>query len=178
MAQPDFRRLEREEVGLFSNIDRSEVIDGRYSIVDGQLVLEAWHHVVTGWYPSEIEDHPAHILRLIDLGGCAFGAWDNAALVGIAALDPRGVGGDPTTLQLEPLFVSAPYRNRGVGKTLVSMVADAARSLDATRLYISATPTRNTVDAYLRMGAIIATPPDPTLLEREPEDIHLILELR
>jgi hypothetical protein len=44
-------------------------------------------------------------------------------------------------------------------------------------LYISATPTRNTVDAYLHLGAMLADPPDPYLLALEPDDIHLILAL-
>ena len=172
-----FRRIDPDDEQLFSTIDRSEVIDGRYSTVDGRLVLEPFHHVVTGWYPSEIVDHSAHILELIGQGGSAFGAWDGDALVGIAALDTTGVGGDRTVMQLEPLHVSAPYRNRGVGKTLVAMVANAARSLGATRLYISSIPNRNAVEAYFRMGGTLASPPDPTLLEREPEDIHLVIAL-
>ena len=60
---------------------------------------------------------------------------------------------------------------------LTKMLADQARSLGATALYISATPTRGPVDAYLRMGARVMAVPDPQLLAAEPEDIHLRLGL-
>jgi hypothetical protein len=31
------------------------------------------------------------------------------------------------------------------------------------------------VEAYLAMGAVIAVPPDPHLLDLEPDDVHLVL---
>jgi hypothetical protein len=40
-------------------------------------------------------------------------------------------------------------------------------------MYISATPSENTVNFYMRLGCEIASEPDPELLAREPEDIHL-----
>ena len=42
---------------------------------------------------------------------------------------------------------------------------------------VSSTPTRATVDAYIRMGAERCPEPDPELFAREPEDIHLVLRL-
>lgn len=60
---------------------------------------------------------------------------------------------------------------------LTELAASRARSLGAAALYISATPTRGTVDAYLRMGAQLLRAPDPELFAREPEDIHLCLSL-
>jgi GNAT superfamily N-acetyltransferase len=172
-----YRQLSAPEAPLFGTIDRSEIIDGRYSIVDGKLALRDFNHQVTGWYPSELVEHTNRIQNILAHGGRAFGAWHGSELVGIAALVTTGVGGDPTVMQLEPLHVSAPWRNRGIGKHLVSLVARAARDLGASSLYISATPTRNTVDAYLKMGAQLARPPDPLLFEAEPEDIHLILSI-
>lgn len=177
MTPVTYREIETIDGELFSTIDRSEVIDGRYTDVGGRLVLEPHYHVVTGWYPSEIVDHPAKIRHFISSGGSAFGAFAGSRLVGLAALEPSRVGGDASVMQLEPLHVSAGYRNRGIGKTLVSLVADAARNLGATSIYISSIPTRSSVDAYLRMGARLAAPPDPVLLAMEPEDIHLVLPI-
>jgi hypothetical protein len=54
----------------------------------------------------------------------------------------------------------------------------ASRSLSNfswAALYISARPTRNSVDAWRRIGAVLATAPDRDLLALEPDDIHLIL---
>jgi ribosomal protein S18 acetylase RimI-like enzyme len=177
MTPVTYREIDTIDAKLFSTIDRLEVIDGRYTVVGSRLVLEPHYHVVTGWYPSEIADHPAKIRHCISSGGSAFGAFAGSGLVGLAALDPSGLGGDASVMQLEPLHVSVGYRNRGIGETLVSLVADAARNLGATSIYISIIPTRNSVDAYLRMGARLASPPDPVLLAMEPEDIHLVLPI-
>ena len=53
----------------------------------------------------------------------------------------------------------------------------AARELGAAFLYVSAAPTRHTVEFYLRCGARLAEDPDPELLALEPHDIHLELPL-
>jgi hypothetical protein len=41
-------------------------------------------------------------------------------------------------------------------------------------MYISATPSENTVNFYLRRGAVVTSEPDPELFEFEPEDIHFV----
>jgi hypothetical protein len=48
-----------------------------------------------------------------------------------------------------------------------------ARERGAKRLYISATPSENTINFYLRRGCVVAAEVDPHLFELEPEDIHL-----
>ena len=50
---------------------------------------------------------------------------------------------------------------------------NAARSRGAVGLYISATPSENTVHFYQRRGALLLRTPDAELFVREPEDIHL-----
>lgn len=177
MAAITYRSLDPDEIHLLATIDRSEVIDGRYAVVDGTLALSTLHHVVTGWYPCEVSDHVVRLHQGLAGGGCAFGARHGPDLVGLATLVIGGVGGDPLVMQLEPLHVSAAWRNQGIGKALVAMIADAARSLGATSLYISSIPTRNTVDAYMRMGAKVLERPDPDLFAQEPEDIHLVLAI-
>ncbi|KAB2709577.1 GNAT family N-acetyltransferase, partial [Brucella intermedia] len=49
-----------------------------------------------------------------------------------------------------------------------------AKEAGAEGFYISATPTRRTIDFYMKQGAKVTIRPDPLLFEREPEDIHLI----
>jgi hypothetical protein len=41
-------------------------------------------------------------------------------------------------------------------------------------LYISAAPTENTVNFYLRRGSLLAATPEPDLFALEPKDIHLV----
>jgi hypothetical protein len=45
--------------------------------------------------------------------------------------------------------------------------------MGARRLYISATPSENTVGFYTHLGCVITREVDPALFELEPEDIHL-----
>jgi GNAT superfamily N-acetyltransferase len=71
----------------------------------------------------------------------------------------------------------APYHHRGIGRQLPWRLAERARRVGATGLYVSATPTRDTVDAYRHMGAIVLETPDPALLALEPDDIHLLLPI-
>lgn len=172
-----FRELTPEDLPSIAEIDRSETIDGQYTFENGQLAFQEKRIDVHGWYPSALTDHIRDMGQAIAEGGAAFGAFDGDLLVGIVGLVTGPVGGDPTVMQLEPMYVSAPYRNRGIGKRLAALVAERARSLGARGLYISAIPTRNSADAYLRMGAVPLSTPDPVLFEKEPEDIHLMLWL-
>jgi GNAT superfamily N-acetyltransferase len=172
-----YRELSTAELPQMVDIDRAETIDGFYACTDGQLSFNEEHKEVRGWYPTEIPAFVENIGALIGSGGAAFGAFDGDLLVGIVGLSIEPVGGDPTVMQLEPLQVSKPYRKQGIGKRLTLLAAERARSLGAKSLYISATPNRNTIDAYLGMGASLLTTPDPVLFEKEPEDIHLILEV-
>ena len=174
-----YRELRREELGLLATIDRSEHIDGHYSVDEGgtlQLIDADFH--AAGWYARDLDAYVARLNSLHDAGGMVLGTWDDATLVALGSLDVRPVAEHPTVLKLDMLYVSASYRHRGIGRRLVSLLAYRARGLGAAVLYISATPTRNTVEAYLDMGAVLAVPPDPHLLELEPDDVHLILSVR
>ncbi len=172
-----YRDLQVDEAQLLGTIDRSECIDGIYRATNGILELNETRQEILSWAGAELAGYVARLQALIDSGGRVFAAWDERRLVGIGSLDGSGVGGDCAVMKLDMLYVSAEYRRRGIGRMLTEMVANLARSLGATALYISATPTRGTVDAYLRMGANVLRAPDPELLAREPEDIHLALSL-
>ena len=47
----------------------------------------------------------------------------------------------------------------------------------AKKLYISATPSKHTVDFYMSLGCKSASEINPELFELEPEDIHLDLRI-
>lgn len=168
-----YRELLREEIQQIWTIDRSEVIERIYRVENGALVLEPEHYALDGWPPGEAEKYTPILLDCFDRGGWFLGAFDNGQLVGVVALDNKRIGRHQDQLQLEFLHVTCSYRNRGLGKHLFELARATARSRGAKRLYISATPSENTVDFYLRLGCIIAREPDAELVEREPEDIHL-----
>ena len=184
-----YRELQLHEAELFGTIDRSEIIDGIYRAASGVLVLEEKRQEIVSWTvmyeagtkhtrPTQLPEYVARLQAFMNSGGPAFGAWDESRLVGVGSLDASGVGGDRSVMRLDMLYVSAGYRGRGIGRTLTEMVANSARALGAKALYISSSPTRGTVDAYLCMGAVVLEAPDPELLALEPDDIHLALSLQ
>jgi GNAT superfamily N-acetyltransferase len=169
--------LHAHEAQLLGAIDRSEHIDGIYRVRNGSLTLDDACFDAPPWSGAELAGYVARLQALIESGGRGFAAWDERGLVGIGSLDVSGVGGDRTIMRLDMLHVSAEYRGRRIGRSLTEMAANLARSLGARVLYISATPTRRTVEVYLHMGARLLEAPDPELFAREPEDIHLALSL-
>ena len=57
----------------------------------------------------------------------------------------------------------------------MNLVIKRARNMGAKKLYISATPSKHTVDFYIGLGCKIASEINPELFKLEPEDIHLEL---
>jgi predicted N-acetyltransferase YhbS len=167
------RELLRREVEQVWNIDRSEVIDNIYHFENGTLVLRPQHYDVTGWPPGEAEKYTPILLDCFDRGGWFYGAFDDAKLIGIVVLESKRIGTHRDQLQLKFLHVSSSYRNRGLGTQLFELAKATARERGAKRLYVSATPSENTVNFYRRLGCAVAGEPDPELIELEPEDIHL-----
>ena len=167
------RELLREEIEQIWRIDRSEVIENIYYFENGVLVLKPEHFKAYGWPPGEAEKYTPIFYDCFDRGGWFYGAFDEGKLVGTAILESKFIGKNKEKLQLKFLHVSQTYRNRGLGKHLFELARVTARRRGARGLYISATPTENTVNFYLRLGSVVADQPDPELFAFEPEDIHL-----
>lgn len=170
---PIIRQLARHEIERVWSIDRSEIIDHVYYLRDGELVLEPEHYDLTGWPPGVADESMPLLLDCYDRGGIFWGAFEGDDLVGVAVLDSRFIGRICDQLQLAFLHVSRSYRRIGLGRTLFEMAACRARRLGARRLYVSATPSQNTVDFYLRLGCTVTDDVDRHLFELEPDDIHL-----
>ncbi len=92
----------------------------------------------------------------------------------VAVLGNRPLGPDADLLQLVLLHVSQPHRRSGLAGRLLDAISKHARERGARGLYISATQSESAVGFYLGRGATLAAEPDPNLLAKEPEDIHLI----
>ena len=76
-------------------------------------------------------------------------------------------------LQLKFLHVSRDYRKRGIASTLFKLAVEKAKAQGAKKLYLSATPSENTINYYMQPGCFLANEIDPELFALEPEDIHL-----
>jgi GNAT superfamily N-acetyltransferase len=177
MRNITYRNLDAAEAPLIVGIDRSEQIEGVYRVQDGQLVYSEQPHRAAPWTDDEVAEHITRVQALLAAGGRVLSAWDGDQLVAFASLDTTGVGGDDTVLKLDMLYVTATHRSHGIGRVLTQRLAEAARRHGARTLYISATPTRGTVNAYLHLGADLLETPDPQLLALEPDDIHLGLRI-
>jgi len=171
------RELARDEIGDVWSIDRAEVIDQVYRCKNGELALETEHHDVKGWPSGEPEHYGPILLDCFDHGGTVYGAFDGAELIGAAVLESRFIGRAEDQLQLKFLHVGRRHRYAGLGSTLFEKSVSRARELGARRLYVSATPSANTVRFYLHRGCRVTDDVDPTLFALEPEDIHLELDV-
>jgi predicted N-acetyltransferase YhbS len=168
-----FRELTREEIEQVWGIDRSEVIENIYYLHNGTLILKPEHFEAQGWPPGETEIYTPILCDCFDRGGWFYAAFDEAKLIATVILESQFIGRDKDKLQLKFLHVSQAFRNRGLGKHLFELARLKARQLGARRMYISATPSENTVNFYLRLGCVVSDEPDPELFAFEPEDIHL-----
>ena len=173
----DFNELRRDEIERVWSIDRRERIEGIYKLVDGALALTHQLINVEGWPPGEADKYTPILKHCFDRGGWFLGAFDTATLVGVVVLDNKFIGQGRDQLQLEFLHVSNSYRHEGLGARLFELAKKKARERRAKWLYISATPSENTVNFYLRRGCSLVATPDPALFALEPEDIHLECEL-
>ena len=169
--------LRRHEIQDIWSIDRAEVVENVYYYEDGQLVLKSEHYDMEGWPQGEPEHYGPILLDCYDRGGTFYGAFDGETLVGAAILESRFIGRQRDRLQLKFLHVSRSYRQTGLGRTLFEKAAARASDLGARRLYISSTPSENTVQFYLHLGCRVTGEIDADLYKLEPNDIHLEFDI-
>lgn len=167
------RILRWHEIPLIWQIDRREIVEKIYFLQDGKLVLKPDYFDIQGWPPGEAEHYTPILLDCYDRGGMFWGTFEHDVLVGVSILESKFIGMQQNALQLKFLHISRDFRKRGLGTTLFNTAVEKAKTLGAERLYISATPSENTVNYYLRLGCAPATEIDPELFALEPEDIHL-----
>lgn len=167
------RQFTRSEVSHYWDIDRREVIDNIYYLVDGKLILKPEHYDVQGWPPGERELYTPLMLDCFDRGGWLYGLFDGDRLIAAVVLESKFIGPHNDLLQLKALHVSCSHRDQGLGRYLFELAKEKARNLGARGLYISATPSEHTINFYLRLGCTVTQTPDPDLFALEPEDIHL-----
>ncbi|MBI5001152.1 MAG: GNAT family N-acetyltransferase [Euryarchaeota archaeon] len=171
------KTLDKSQVILLRDIDRTETVKAMYSCIGGELVRERRVVEVPPWTPEQCDRHIAWQNMEMDKGGALLGAFEADELAGILVLGNRPVGGDPKTAQLVFLHVTAKHRRKGAGTMLVREARKLAKMRGKKRFYISATPSESAVCFYTSQGAHPAEKPDPGLYAKEPEDIHMVLEL-
>jgi len=171
-----FRRLKREEINKFIEIDRFEEIEEIYYHRDNQLVIEKESYKISQFDNVE-EEYLAVLTDCYDSGGVLIGAFNEIGkLVGLGSVNGHPIQKMTNVLQLERLYISSNYRHQGIGKQILLLLQEEARKLGAKQLYVSSIPTKNSVDFYQSVGFQLTTPLK-ALFELEPEDIHMVLAL-
>ena len=169
----EFRALERHEIENIWTIDRRELVEHIYYHEVGKLIKRPEHYDIQGWPPGEPENTTPRLLDCYDRGGTFTGAFEGDELIAAFILESKFIGQGKDQLQLKFLHVSRDHRQRGLGRMLFERSVARVRELGARRLYISATPSENTVEFYLHLGCIVTDEVDEELYALEPEDIHL-----
>lgn len=172
-----YRQLARADIAHLVQINRTEVIDGFYTWHDGALVLQNELFHIPDWSTAEKQRRIQKLQTVFDNGATFFGAFCATSLVGLSVLDHCPIKKGENRLNLEGLWVSHSFRGQGVGQKLFRLAAESALERGASALYVSATPSKHTVEFYTRLGCQPAQPIDPHLYQKEPEDIHLELVL-
>lgn len=173
----EFRELQPSEILSIGNIDRSEQISQQYFLHGKELKVKFVEYRVSGFDLLDLEKLIGNQLDMLDANGSVVGCFEFDKIVGVVSVDARLFGAFNQFSKMDILYVDANYRKRGIGQKLVVMAKHKALSFGASKLYISATPTKQTVDFYLNLGACILTSPIEQLYRLEPEDIHLELEI-
>ncbi|WP_027634264.1 GNAT family N-acetyltransferase [Clostridium hydrogeniformans] len=173
----NYRLLKMSELKLLGDIDRSEITKETYYYKNHKLELVNEFYNINGWNLEELHEYIERLEDIYSRNGTIYGAFHNNKIVGLGALDNKFIGLNNDELKLDMLYISSNYRKKGIGKNLVALLCEKARDLGAKRLYISATPFKNTVDFYSALGAKLTNEINKDLYELEPYDIHMILEL-
>jgi GNAT superfamily N-acetyltransferase len=175
----EIRHLAPTDIGLISQIDRSEHVTYAYRLVGGEMEAYDVDWRVPNWDPVGTGEHSvagqlAFWRPRVDAGARLVGAFSDEDLLALEIVVP---GFEPGLAWLAFLHVSRSHRRAGVGSALWEVAVELGRHAGATRMYVSATPSGPTVDFYLAMGCRLAPEPHPALFDLEPEDIHLICSL-
>lgn len=172
-----FQIMSQDQVNRLSEIDRSEYIDIIYEIRNGEMIeVESGYECPT-WTEEMMEEIQQRFLFEIDNGGLAVGAFEEDKLIGCGVLAHQFRGRDLNRLQVDLLYVTRNYRRQGIGTRIINQLSEEAKRRGAKYLYISSTEIRSAVSFYKSKGSQLTNEIDEELYNKEPKDIHMIIEL-
>lgn len=170
------RSLQHSEIDLiWQQISRRELITQMYIQNQQQLDLVDCFFDVQYWDSYHLENDPPKLKQLFAQGSIFVGAFDaHEKLVGVSVVSNQVIADYPHAKLLHYFYVDADQQGQGIGAKLMQAAKTSVKQLGANQLYISATPSRRTVDFYMKHGAQPLSAPDQQLWQLEPEDIHLL----
>ena len=140
-------------------------IDGSYRLVPENYVIE--------WSPEQRRNYAKTIVDGIRSDCFGFAAFIDGKVAGHIFLSGQKFGSRNQYILLKMFHISAPYRQLGIGRKLFSLACAEARRIGAEKLYISANHTRESQEAYHRLGCTYTEEIDAELAAAEPQDIQM-----
>lgn len=159
------------------NFKRYQKVTECWRKIDGEYVLRPVSYT-EDWSLDDCRDISAMIIEKISKGAIAFGANHRGEIIGFALIDTNPFGSKNQYFDLAELYVSAPFRGRGIGKKLFELSAKAVKDLGGTKLYISAHSAKDSIAAYKSYGCVFAKEINSRLAEKEPCDLQLEYKLK
>ncbi len=166
-----------EDATTIKDIDASQYIKRAWRLIEGKRRLVELN-VQSNGYPEGFDAHYESLKQTIQNDGYAVGAYDKDHLIGFATVNRNVFGLTAKYVLLDQLFISLPYRNRGIGKVLFSCCVDQAKAWKADKIYICAGSAEDTVAFYEKLGCIEATEINQNLYEKDPRDIQMEFPLK
>ncbi|MCH7293258.1 GNAT family N-acetyltransferase [Acinetobacter genomosp. 15BJ] len=174
-----FKTLQFSEIDLiWQQISRRELISQMYVQQGLDLQLIDCFYDEQNWDAYHLENDPPLLKKLHQQGALCVGGFDEShQLIAVQVVSNQHIADYPEAKLLQYFYVDANHQGLGIGTQLMQAAIASAKQLNAKQLYISATPSKRTVDFYLKQGAQLLAQPDQQLFEREPEDIHVLYTL-
>jgi len=162
---------------IWQHIHRRELITQNY--VNQQcLQLVDCFYDVQHWDAYHLQNDPPKLKQLYHQQAEFIGAFNSQGkMVGISVVSNQIIQDYTDAKLLHYFYVDADQQGQGIGAQLMQAAKISAIQLGAKSLYISATPSKRTVDFYMKHGAQVLDKPDQQLWQLEPEDIHLLCEI-
>lgn len=125
------------------------------------------------WNEKDKADIVKELQDTIEQGGSVIAAYHDLELLGFASVEGKKIGSKEQYAILHQIQIDYGHRGKGIGRVLFLMECQFAKSLGASKLYISAHSSEETQAFYTRMGCVDAQEIDAKLYELEPYDRHM-----
>ncbi len=168
-----YRQLEIDDIDKISEIDASCYIKYAWRLINNERKMIDLDYHETG-FPNGVKYHQKALKETISNFGYAIGAFDQKQkLLGFLTLNSKLFGKTNQYLLLDQLFISRPYRKLGIGKMLFHLAVKQAIIMGASKIYICAGSSADTIAFYRKLGCQDAVEIDQTLFDSDPRDFHL-----
>lgn len=173
-----YSKLNREKFNSNSldNFKRYQEVKECWRKIDNQIVLVS-NEFIEDWDLKKCKNVAEDILKALDLNKVIYGAYYCGKVIGLIYLDNKPFGSDNQYIELLMFHVSEPFRKMGIGKMLFKLACTDTRQLGISKLYISAHSSKETQEAYRKLGCINAVEVNKIIADNEPFDIQMEYQL-